>query len=67
MNPNIVLRQVRRLAVGGALFGLAYGALKALRLGEPYQSRDEIFRIHRTTPATSSIVTGFFRRQASST
>jgi len=28
------------------LAGLAYGALKALRLGEPYQSRDGIFRIH---------------------
>jgi PAS domain S-box-containing protein len=46
VNLQIVLRQARRLAVGGALAGLAYGALKALRIGEPYQSRDEIFRIH---------------------
>ena len=46
MNLQIVLRRARRVAVGGALAGLAYGALKALRLGEPYQSRDEIFRIH---------------------
>ena len=46
MNLQIVLRRARRVAVGGALAGLAYGALKALRLGEPYQSRDGIFRIH---------------------
>ena len=51
MNSKIVLRQVRRLAVGGALAGLAYGALKALRTGgQASRNRssldDERFRLY---------------------
>ena len=46
VNFQIVLRQVRRVAVGGALAGLAYGALRVLRTSESQQSRDELFRIH---------------------
>ena len=45
VNFQIVLRQVRRVAVGGALAGLAYGALRVLRTSESQQSRDELFRI----------------------
>ena len=46
MNFQIVLRQVRRVAVGGALAGLAYGALRVLRTSESHQGRGELFRIH---------------------
>ena len=49
MNSNVVLRQVRRLAVAGALAGLAYGALKALRTAESEgrdHSDDERFRLY---------------------
>jgi len=35
VNFQLVLRQVRRVAIGGALAGVAYGALKALRTGGP--------------------------------
>jgi PAS domain S-box-containing protein len=48
---KIVLRRVRRVALGSALAGLAYGALKVLRTGRPENkgsSRrdDEHFRIY---------------------
>jgi PAS domain S-box-containing protein len=47
VNFQLVLRQVRRVVTGGALAGLAYGALKVLRTSEPHQGRDdEHFRIH---------------------
>ncbi|HVD44837.1 MAG TPA: PAS domain-containing protein, partial [Rubrobacter sp.] len=51
MNFHIVLRQVRRLALGGALAGLAYGALKVLRTGgsagrEPSYRDDERFGLY---------------------
>jgi PAS domain S-box-containing protein len=46
VNFQIVLRQSRRVAVGGALAGLAYGALRVLRTSESQQGRDELFRIH---------------------
>jgi PAS domain S-box-containing protein len=45
VNFHIVLRQVRRAALGGALAGLAYGALKVVREGRsggPEQSRREV-------------------------
>jgi hypothetical protein len=35
VNFHIVLRQVRRVAAGGALARLAYGAMKVLRTGGP--------------------------------
>jgi PAS domain S-box-containing protein len=46
VNFQIMLRQVRHVAVGGAIAGLAYGAFKVLRNSEPRQSRDDRFRIH---------------------
>jgi PAS domain S-box-containing protein len=45
VNFHIVLRQVRRAALGGALAGLAYGALKVVREGRsggPEQSRRDV-------------------------
>jgi PAS domain S-box-containing protein len=47
VNFQIVLRQARRVAFGGVLTGLAYGALKALRADGPHQTRndDEHFRL----------------------
>jgi PAS domain S-box-containing protein len=51
VNFQIVLRQARRVAAGGALAGLAYGALKMVRTGGPegkdYSRRDaEHFRLY---------------------
>ena len=46
MNFHILLRQVRRVALGGALAGLAYGALKVLRTDWPAGRGDERFRIY---------------------
>ncbi len=46
MNFDIVLRQVRRVALGGALAGLAYGALKVLRTDGQAGRDDERFRIY---------------------
>ena len=41
MNFQFVRRQARRVAFGGALAGLAYGALKALRTDGHQQARDD--------------------------
>jgi PAS domain S-box-containing protein len=41
VNFQLVLRQVRRVAIGGALAGLAYGALRVLRISEPHKGRNE--------------------------
>jgi PAS domain S-box-containing protein len=46
VNFQIVLRQARRVAVGGALAGLAYGALRMLRTSEPHQGRDDRIRLY---------------------
>jgi PAS domain S-box-containing protein len=51
VNFHIVLRQVRRLALGGAVAGLAYGVLKVLRTGgsagrEPSYRDDERFGLY---------------------
>jgi PAS domain S-box-containing protein len=46
VNFHILLGQVRRVALGGALAGLAYGALKVLRTDWPAGRGDERFRIY---------------------
>jgi PAS domain S-box-containing protein len=48
VNFQIVLRQARRVTFGGALAGLAYGALKMLRTGRPHQVQEDEPLRHRT-------------------